>query len=541
MPNISLNTIVIDKDSPIDAMYVGMDVGVYYRDNTMTDWSLYATGLPNIEVTELEIYFNANECKSKLMAATYAQGLWMSDLKDPGNVAPTACFEASTTNACMGQTVIFTSNSSFSPTGWTWNISPATHNYVNATTANSENPEVQFTAAGTYTVSLTATNANGNDVETKTNYITVSASTNASTFNEDFESFANCGTASDCATTNCNITGKWNNISNGNGDDIDWRIDNGGTPSGGTGPTVDFSPGTAAGKYAYTEASGCYGATAILESGCIFLDQNYDFRVGYHMSGADMGSFHIDINTGGAWVNDIIPALNGDQGAAWLSSATVDLSPYTGQTINLRLRGITGPAFTSDIAIDDLRFTPQAILPTVLKSISAVCMDNGTSQLKWTVEENELMESFEIEKYNPSSGSWSKIGEIPVSMAQSYLFEDKNPLLGENLYRIAIVSPSGSRRLSKAVANNCSFEAGSIAVFPNPFESTISMQLHSKYRFQMSYTISNLLGQTLIQNSLDLEKGVNTYQLPLSSLPQGVYLLRLDDLKKTTFRIVKIE
>ena len=41
LPNISLNTIAIDHDSPIQAMYVGMDVGIYYRDNSMSDWSLY--------------------------------------------------------------------------------------------------------------------------------------------------------------------------------------------------------------------------------------------------------------------------------------------------------------------------------------------------------------------------------------------------------------------------------------------------------------------------------------------------------------------
>ena len=92
LPNISLNTIVIDANSTIDAMYVGQDVGVYYRDNTMADWSLYSTGMPNVEITELEIYQNPSECKSKLYASTYGQGLWVSDLKDPGNIAPTACF-----------------------------------------------------------------------------------------------------------------------------------------------------------------------------------------------------------------------------------------------------------------------------------------------------------------------------------------------------------------------------------------------------------------------------------------------------------------
>ncbi len=148
LPNISLNTIVIDKDSPVEAMYVGMDVGVYYRDNTLADWVPYSTALPNLEITELEIHYNPAECKSLLYAATYGQGLWKSDLKDPGTVATVACFEASELEVCGGIPVSFIDNSDYTPTSWTWTFTPNTVNFINSTTANSQNPDVVFTAPG---------------------------------------------------------------------------------------------------------------------------------------------------------------------------------------------------------------------------------------------------------------------------------------------------------------------------------------------------------------------------------------------------------
>jgi PKD repeat protein len=83
----------------------------------------------------------------------------------------TAAFSASTTAPCLNSTVTFTDNSG-SATSWAWSFSPNTVTYVNGTSATSQNPQVQFTAAGNYTVSLTATNANGSDDEVKTNYIT---------------------------------------------------------------------------------------------------------------------------------------------------------------------------------------------------------------------------------------------------------------------------------------------------------------------------------------------------------------------------------
>ena len=63
------------------------------------------------------------------------------------------------------------------PSSWNWEITPHNFNYVNGTNNTSQNPQVEFTATGTYTVSLTSSNQNGSDSETKTGYITVNDKT----------------------------------------------------------------------------------------------------------------------------------------------------------------------------------------------------------------------------------------------------------------------------------------------------------------------------------------------------------------------------
>ncbi|MEJ7659067.1 MAG: PKD domain-containing protein [Hymenobacter sp.] len=48
------------------------------------------------------------------------------------------------------------------PTTWRWAVSPvAGVSFVGGTTASSPNPKIAFATAGYYTVTLTATNANG--------------------------------------------------------------------------------------------------------------------------------------------------------------------------------------------------------------------------------------------------------------------------------------------------------------------------------------------------------------------------------------------
>lgn len=59
------------------------------------------------------------------------------------------------------------------PTLWQWTISPQTFNYIAGTNSSSQNPKVEFTASGTYSVSLTASNAVSSETKTKTGFITV--------------------------------------------------------------------------------------------------------------------------------------------------------------------------------------------------------------------------------------------------------------------------------------------------------------------------------------------------------------------------------
>lgn len=75
LPNFSALALVWD-DNGKDGLYLGMDYGVYYIDNTFEDWQPYNNLLPNVIVNELEI----NQTTRTLYAGTYGRGLWASPL-----------------------------------------------------------------------------------------------------------------------------------------------------------------------------------------------------------------------------------------------------------------------------------------------------------------------------------------------------------------------------------------------------------------------------------------------------------------------------
>ncbi len=84
------------------------------------------------------------------------------------NAPPICDFSVSSTNTCSGD-IQFFDQSTNSPTAWSWD-------FGDGGTSTLENPTHTYIANGTYTVSLTATNAFGSDIETKANYIIVNVS-----------------------------------------------------------------------------------------------------------------------------------------------------------------------------------------------------------------------------------------------------------------------------------------------------------------------------------------------------------------------------
>ena len=85
-----------------------------------------------------------------------------------GCSAPAADFSASATTIFEGDSVTFTDLSTNSPYAWDWTFAGGTPG-----TSTQQNPTVTYNTPGTYSVTLTATNACGSDTETKVNYITV--------------------------------------------------------------------------------------------------------------------------------------------------------------------------------------------------------------------------------------------------------------------------------------------------------------------------------------------------------------------------------
>ncbi len=89
--------------------------------------------------------------------------------------APTAGFTADVTNGCAPLTVQFTDQSSSNSTSWAWTFEGG-----NPGTSTTQNPTVTYNTPGTYDVTLTVSNAAGQNTITEVGYIVVTTVPDAS-------------------------------------------------------------------------------------------------------------------------------------------------------------------------------------------------------------------------------------------------------------------------------------------------------------------------------------------------------------------------
>ncbi len=179
------------------------------------------------------------------------------------------------------------------------------------------------------------------------------------TLSENFDNQNSCPTS--CGSS-CLMLGNWENATN---DDFDWLVNQGVTPSAGTGPEDDISIG---GKYAYIEAgadgSNCqFGKVAYLLSDCIKINANADdcaMSFFYHQYGTEIGKISLEISVeGAAWQK--IWEENGNKGERWIKQY-IDLQSFSNKVVQFRIGGFGGNGTKADLAIDQIEFYGATIM-----------------------------------------------------------------------------------------------------------------------------------------------------------------------------------
>lgn len=179
--------------------------------------------------------------------------------------------------------------------------------------------------------------------------------------------------------------------------------------------------------------------------------------------------------------------------------------------------GVSDPLGTNQSATSVIEVTPP--LPVTLVSFNAV-REAGVAGLKWatTMETNSAY--FEIQR-SANGKKWNKIGSVPShqesSVLRSYTFADKEPLNGENLYRLKMVDLDETFAYSNI--RSLIFEGRDLSVYPNP----VSEKLHiPDFAGVTQIKINDLSGRSVYQSA-----HVASGEISVKNLSNGIYVVNI--------------
>lgn len=167
LPGLPLLEMVYDKSSN-EGIYVGTDIGVYYKDADMASWIDYSNGLPAVRVSGMDIYYGDTRQESFLTVSTDGRGFWRSELNGEIAPAPVIAFSADRTSVFENGEVQFANSTDASVGSFLWTFEGGT-----PATSIDKNPKVTYETLGTFGVTLEYTTNAGTNTKSEVGYITV--------------------------------------------------------------------------------------------------------------------------------------------------------------------------------------------------------------------------------------------------------------------------------------------------------------------------------------------------------------------------------
>lgn len=546
LPNIPGNCLIYQPGSN-DRIYVGMDIGIYYRDATQANWTLYNQGLPNVPVSDFEI---SPASPSLLYAATYGRGVWVASLFTAAQ-PPVCSFSVTNLPKCEDNSVQFTDLSSNTPIAWSWSVNPSAGVVINA--PNAQNPQITFPNGGSYTVTVVASNSLGagspyNQVVNITGLPNIQVQQSASGI---------CLGSSVSFTASGAASYTWSN-------------------SGGNQNIAFFSPSSSSVYTVSGTSSGCVGSTLcsvnVYPLPQISINGLNSLCQGQSVLLMANGAATYTWNNGAqGQMITVSPSLtsvytvagstsNGCQGSA---STTLTVLPLPNVTVNgpseicagsnaqLSASGAFSYTWSTGHLNNSINVSPVQTTVYGLTGIDASGCQNTTS---YTLSVNPLPQ---LSLSN--NQVLACVGEqvnITANGAVNYMWQPGN--LTGNPIQITAGSSSMVYTCTGTDANNCSASVlmqlevseclglnisangvlQQLQVYPNPNNGIVNIESDRAFTSPLAFRLFDVQGKLVMEKQIPAAN-LQKLQVDISGLAEGQYLLQLGDQTENRLLILK--
>lgn len=174
-----------------------------------------------------------------------------------------------------------------------------------------------------------------------------------------------------------------------------------------------------------------------------------------------------------------------------------------------------------------------AVLPVELTYFSANCEDDKI-KVEWQTASEIRNQHFEIER-SENAIDFETILNIPSQNGnsnglQNYSAYDNNLTNSMLYYRLKQVDADGSFSYSKIINTDCKEQIDTdhiISVYPNPVSDELKAFITTVKRTDATIKIYDLNTSMLFQQSILLNQGYNNFNIPVSVLSSGMYIIEV--------------
>ena len=302
----------------------------------------------------------------------------------------------------------------------------------------------------------------------------------------------------------------------------------------GVNPAVAVTSNPAGGDYGVLPEGGPFSTSSMGEGLAAISTSEY-----WDINGTSASRITLSWNSSSA-VNALVTdrglsklTIAGWDGTKWVNlPANVDATSLFGQPSTETSGSLTTilDVVPNTYNVYTLAALRDGALPVVLVSFTAVAREH-TSYLEWSTSEEVNSSHFDVERSDDAK-SWRLIGSvaargdgITTPLAPSrYEFTDKNPLGGNNFYRLKMVDrPTDSTDEPFAYSRIVKVAMDGLpdwAVYPNPVAEKLFFSPNIRQNLA-SARLTDASGQTVYAS-----RDVSGDGIDVSRMPAGLYLLK---------------
>lgn len=442
--------------------------------------------------------------------------------------APQTDFTGNSTVTCgTSITVNFSDISTNSPTSWSWSFPGGV-----PATSTLQHPTVTYSAAGQYSVSLTATNSSGSAALTKTNYIDLGSYPSTTTYT--FES-AITGAGVQLVNTDNATTWQQADVTGSNGlptkaaymDHYDYGM-NINTTDELVLPKYELGAGSYEFRfdiaYAPYDAANYDGLEVLLSTDC---GVTYPVTL-YSAVGAALSS-----------VSSQTTEFNPAASSQWRTQ-TIDLSAYANQVIKLKFVAYNG--YGNNLYIDNVQMASVVPLPVQMTAFRAIVKDEQMVLLSWSTSSETNSKWFVVERAAAQGNNWISVGTVMAAgnstTTREYAFTDGKLAPGSYQYRIRQVDQDNRYQFSQIARISIRGTSVPFQVYPNPAQDHTFISTTATSAKNIAIRVFDAQGRTLLSRSAIISPA-SPFQVDLKQIRKGTYFIQIiSDGNTTTEKLV---